>query len=245
LQEENNDENNVIPRYGESCTNDGIWEANCEISARLLYLSILRLRGLWTKTAQYLSSRADFMPVSYIRELSKLQDQAPATEWKDIEATLSGLKGYKKGRLVDIQEMPIASASIGQVHVGYLLKNDDNDNDNNSTTDNKKGEKVAIKVQHPHAYRLMTWFPVFESVDKSLVVVGTRLCLYGDFDSWMVSWGTEGIGFPIWGRSFTRCSKGIRIHVSSSEEEEKRPKRKLRNARRRTDVVHYTILRID
>ena len=135
IQESNNSE---IPRFGESCTSDGIWEANYEISARFLYLSILRLRGLWTKTAQYLSSRADFMPVGYIRELSKLQDQAPATPWKDVQKLLPT---KLLNELTDIEQTPIASASIGQVHIARVKSTN---------------QKVAIKVQHPHARTLMT-----------------------------------------------------------------------------------------
>ena len=135
IQESNNSE---IPRFGESCTSDGIWEANYEISARFLYLSILRLRGLWTKTAQYLSSRADFMPVGYIRELSKLQDQAPATPWKDVQKLLPT---KLLNELTDIEQTPIASASIGQVHIARVKSTN---------------LKVAIKVQHPHARTLMT-----------------------------------------------------------------------------------------
>ena len=130
--------NNPVTRFGESCTNDGIWEANYEINARFLYLSILRLRGLWTKTAQYLSSRADFMPVGYIRELSKLQDQAPATPWSEVEKLLP--KKVKE-ELTDIDPTPIASASIGQVHTARVKATN---------------QKVVIKVQHPHARTLMT-----------------------------------------------------------------------------------------
>jgi aarF domain-containing kinase len=121
--------------YGESCTEEAIWDANYEISARFLYVSILRLKGLWTKTAQYLSSRADFMPASYVRELKKLQDEAPATNWKDIILPRKVLNA-----LSDVDPIPLASASIGQVHVARIKET---------------GEKVVIKVQHPSAYTLM------------------------------------------------------------------------------------------
>lgn len=125
--------------YGEVTPDEAIWDANYEISARFLYLSIRRLRGLWVKTAQYLSSRADFMPPSYIRELKKLQDEAPATPWRDVETTLK--RANVLSVLDRVDSNPIASASIGQVHVGYLKKS---------------GQKVAIKVQHPHARTLLT-----------------------------------------------------------------------------------------
>lgn len=147
LQEEHNRKSTIsdaesnastIPRYGESCTNDGIWEANYEINARLLFLGISRLRGLWTKVAQYLSSRADFVPVSYIRELSKLQDQAPSTPWETVRKLLPKAL---LDELSEIEETPIASASIGQVHLARLKTSK---------------ERVVVKVQHPHARSLMT-----------------------------------------------------------------------------------------
>jgi predicted unusual protein kinase regulating ubiquinone biosynthesis (AarF/ABC1/UbiB family) len=129
-----------VANFGEDTNEDAIWDANYEVSARFLYVSILRLRGLWTKSAQYLSSRADFMPASYVRELKKLQDEAAATEWKDVEKMLAKAPGVLEA-LTDISQQPLASASIGQVHTARLKST---------------GEKVAFKVQHPHARTLLT-----------------------------------------------------------------------------------------
>ena len=135
---ENEKDLSTLQREGEGkfdpITEDDVWESNYEINARFLYSSILRLRGLWTKTAQYISSRADFVPVAYVRELSKLQDEAPNTPWSDVKVMLS--KAGILDKFSRIDEKPLASASIGQVHVGYMKKTD---------------EKVVIKVQHPHA----------------------------------------------------------------------------------------------
>lgn len=129
-------ENKEVPHFGEDTNSDAIWDANYEISARFLYVSILRLKGLWIKTAQYMSSRADFVPVAYVRELKRLQDEAPATAWADINIPRKIVK-----KLRDIDPVPIASASIGQVHVAYMKST---------------GEKVVIKVQHPSSRTLMT-----------------------------------------------------------------------------------------
>jgi len=172
---QNNSNNNApgttIPRYGEACTNDGIWEANYEISARFLYLSILRLRGLWTKTAQYLSSRSDFVPVSYIRELSKLQDQAPATPWDQVERLLS--KKLLK-QLTGFEKEPIASASIGQVHVAKL-----------------GDRKVVVKVQHPHARTLMT--DDFRSLKILTRIIGWLEPEYVFIEILMNEWAQEAV----------------------------------------------------
>ena len=127
-------ENEVRPFGEDSQSEDAIWDANYEISARFLYVSILRLKGLWTKTAQYLSSRADFMPAAYVRELKRLQDQAPATPWEEIS-----LPRHVAEAVQGIDTEPLASASIGQVHVAHVGE-----------------QKVVVKVQHPSARTLMT-----------------------------------------------------------------------------------------
>jgi len=163
----------VVSQFGENLDEDAIWEANYDVSAQFLYISILRLRGLWTKSAQYISSRADFMPVAYVRELKKLQDEAPATEWKDIQATLATAP-HLMDQVTDIAETPIASASIGQVHIAKLRKT---------------GEKVVIKVQHPQARPLLT------DDFRSLLIMAWIVTLlepeYAFFEILMREWATE------------------------------------------------------
>jgi len=108
------------PHFGGHISEDDIWEANFEINARYLYSSIVRLRGLWTKTAQYLSSRADFVPTSYVRELSKLQDEAPETPWEEVKLMLS-----KAGI--------IQHSDYGIIAIGSPF-NDDNGTDSGTVT---------------------------------------------------------------------------------------------------------------
>jgi hypothetical protein len=131
------DDDKKVTRLGESLSSEALWEIHYEVSARFLYCRIRRLRGLWTKTAQYLSSRADFMPRGYVRELSCLQDEAPATPWDQVVGTLPAAI---RQQLTEIDETPLASASIGQVHTARSIKT---------------GEKVVIKVHHPHARTLL------------------------------------------------------------------------------------------
>ena len=118
---------------------DDLWQASNEINARFLYASVLRLRGLWTKTAQYMGSRADFLPVSFVRELSKLQDEAPKTPWEDVRNLLLRV-GLLPDKISNVDESPIASASIGQVHTCTIVGS---------------GERAVVKVQHPFARSLL------------------------------------------------------------------------------------------
>ena len=166
-----NPDPNTVTEFGESLTEEAIWEANYEVSARFLYVSILRLKGLWTKTAQYLSSRADFMPTSYVRELKRLQDEAPATAWKDVVPLLPRKLLQD---LMDIDETPLASASIGQVHTAYLRST---------------GEKVVVKVQHPHARTLL--LDDFWSLSVILRVVSWMEPDYEFLEILMREWSQE------------------------------------------------------
>lgn len=135
----------------------------------------MRLRGLWTKTAQYISSRADFVPVSYIRELSKLQDQTQATPYKEIKKLLPA---KLLSKLTNMEETPLASASIGQVHIASLNNNGDG-----------KKEKVVVKCQHPHARTLMT--DDFWSLQVLCKIIGWMEPEYGFMEILMREWATE------------------------------------------------------
>ena len=165
------EERGDVAKFGEDMSENAIWNANYDISARFLYVSILRLKGLWTKSAQYLSSRADFMPECYVRELKKLQDDAPATSWEDVKKMLSP---QLLSELVDINHEPLASASIGQVHTARLKST---------------GEKVVVKVQHPHARTLMT--DDFWSLKVIARIVAWMDPEYEFFEILMREWATE------------------------------------------------------
>jgi predicted unusual protein kinase regulating ubiquinone biosynthesis (AarF/ABC1/UbiB family)/CubicO group peptidase (beta-lactamase class C family) len=157
--------------YGEYLTKDAIWNANYEISARYAYVSILRLKGMWTKWAQHLGTRADFMPPAFLRDLRRLQDDAPATEWKFIRSVLTPTHFAE---LSDIDEEPVASASIGQVHTARLKKT---------------GQKVAFKVQHPDAKKL-----IMDDLASMAVLVRILAYLepeYAFLEIVMLEWTTE------------------------------------------------------
>ncbi len=93
------------------------------------------------KLGQMLSTRHDLLPMSYIEELSKLQDRVDPLPFDEIrDAMEAGL-----GRPVDevFQEVdpdPLAAASIAQVHTGVL----------------HDGTPVVIKVQRPGTGRIIS-----------------------------------------------------------------------------------------
>jgi ubiquinone biosynthesis protein len=101
-------------------------------------LVIQDLGPSFIKLGQIASTRTDLIPASVIAELKKLQDNVPAVAFAEIEAVITeSLGAAPKDVFVSIEERPLATASIGQVHRAVLL------------IDGKE-ERVVVKVQRPN-----------------------------------------------------------------------------------------------
>ncbi|MBW2615932.1 MAG: AarF/ABC1/UbiB kinase family protein [Deltaproteobacteria bacterium] len=102
--------------------------------AERVRLSLEELGPTFIKLGQILSTRPDLIPLEYIKELSKLQDQVPPFPYEDVRETLKSETGKFPEELFErFDETPLAAASIGQVHRATL----------------KDGEEVAVKIQRP------------------------------------------------------------------------------------------------
>jgi predicted unusual protein kinase regulating ubiquinone biosynthesis (AarF/ABC1/UbiB family) len=127
-------------------------------NARRIEAAIVELQGLFIKVGQLISIMANFLPEAFRQELQSLQDQVPPRPFRDIEARFIEEFGGRTPTQVfaEFERRPMASASIGQVHVARLAT----------------GEKVAVKVQYPdieaivrtdlralrHIFALLDWF---------------------------------------------------------------------------------------
>ncbi len=88
----------------------------------------------YVKMGQILSTRPDLIPQPYLVQLKKLQDAATTLPFSEIKAAVEGAFGAELGELfAEVDETPIAAASIGQVHRVTLLD----------------GRPAVIKVQRP------------------------------------------------------------------------------------------------
>jgi ubiquinone biosynthesis protein len=103
-------------------------------NARRLLRAMLRLRGVFIKLGQVLSIMGGFLPRVYGKELEQLQDNVPPQPFSIVEIALRRSFDRTHEQLFrDIERVPIAAASLGQVHVAHLLD----------------GRKVAVKILYP------------------------------------------------------------------------------------------------
>jgi len=99
-----------------------------------LRMAFEELGPTYIKLGQILSTRPDLIPMEFIRELSKLQDHVPAFSFDRVRKVVDSEFGRPLEDIFDqLDEEPLASASIGQVHRAVL----------------KDGEAVAVKFQRP------------------------------------------------------------------------------------------------
>jgi ubiquinone biosynthesis protein len=102
-------------------------------NARRVEATILHLQGLFIKVGQLLSILANFLPEEFRTELEALQDQVPPRPFDEIAERIERELGAPVDELFqDFHRVPIASASLGQVHEAWM----------------RDGTRVAVKVQH-------------------------------------------------------------------------------------------------
>lgn len=97
------------------------------------------LGPIFVKFGQVLSTRRDLLPVDFANELAKLQDQVPPFDSAVAIAIVEKSLGARIDVLFDeFERVPVASASIAQVHFAKLKQGE------------HKGKAVAVKVLRPN-----------------------------------------------------------------------------------------------
>jgi ubiquinone biosynthesis protein len=102
--------------------------------ARHLRLALQEAGVTFVKLGQLLSTRSDLLPPDYLAELSLLQQRVEPVSWEQVQEVLTTELGRPLREVfAEIAPVPLAAASIGQVHRARLLD----------------GTDVAVKVQRP------------------------------------------------------------------------------------------------
>ncbi len=96
-------------------------------------LALEELGPTFVKFGQIMSTRTELLPPEMIEQLKRLQDHAKPVPFSEVMAIIEENCPEWEDYFGDIEETPVASASIGQVHRAYL----------------RDGTKVALKIQRP------------------------------------------------------------------------------------------------
>ncbi|MDG1483660.1 MAG: AarF/UbiB family protein [Myxococcota bacterium] len=130
----------VLARHGLGMLVSGVELPGVKVSRRFestpdrTVAAIQELGPTFIKLGQVLSTRADVIPAAYIDALQSLQDNVTPLPFSDIDAQMSRELGADwRGRFASFEEVPLATASIAQVHRAQL----------------HDGREVVLKVQRP------------------------------------------------------------------------------------------------
>jgi ubiquinone biosynthesis protein len=126
----------VLARHGIGVVDDELFkhEAGDRACAEHLRRACEELGTMFIKLGQVLSTRTDLLPEVYRAELAKLQDEVPPLPEHVIADVIREDLGAPPDRIFAFfEQTPLASASIGQVHVAQLFD----------------GREVVVKVRKP------------------------------------------------------------------------------------------------
>eukprot|EP00040_Diaphanoeca_grandis_P006761 m.38561 g.38561 ORF g.38561 m.38561 type:complete len:570 (-) comp17941_c1_seq1:118-1827(-) len=105
---------------------------------------VLSLRGLFIKVGQLASMRDDVMPETYLKRFRRLQYDVPGAPIEYVRGVIEAELGRPFDDVfLSIDEVPLGSASIGQVHAATLR--------------DPPGEEVCVKVQYPEVEQQFAW----------------------------------------------------------------------------------------
>src|SRR5207244_6968701 len=94
-----------------------------------------KLGPTFVKLGQLLSTRVELLPRPYLDALSRLQDEVEPFGFDEVEKIMTSELGVRMSKAFSkFESTPMASASLGQVHLGRV----------------RYGRPVGVKLQRPN-----------------------------------------------------------------------------------------------
>ncbi len=143
-----------------------------DVARRYRHLAV-EMGGVLIKVGQFLSARVDMLPAEVTEELSGLQDQVPEENFESIRKLAEDELGQTlEESFFEFEDVPLASASLGQVHRAVLKTEDALTVEGEEVITN-----VVVKVQRPDietiidvdlsAFRIVTgWLQRYKPIRK-------------------------------------------------------------------------------
>lgn len=155
------------------------------------------LGGTFVKFGQMLALQPDILPMEYCNALFKLLDQVDPFPYSEVDRTIREELGKAPKEIFDsIDTQPLATASVGQVHVAYL-----------------NGHKVAVKIQRPNVETEFSY-----DIQLMAAALATIRGLRLQFFYWMlepmqefIEWTSEELDY----RHEARCSETLRRSIGN------------------------------
>jgi len=159
-----------------------------QIASRFRTMAI-RMGGVMIKVGQFLSARADVLPVEITEELSGLQDEVPAEDFDAIRALAEAELGARlEEKFERFEPEPLAAASLGQVHRARLRLD---------APEAQEFQDVVVKIQRPFIdqlievdfsalHRVAGWLmhykPISRRVDVRALISELETTVYREID---------------------------------------------------------------
>ncbi|MEO8380530.1 MAG: AarF/UbiB family protein [Acidobacteriota bacterium] len=143
-------------------------EPDVRARAQAFAASLKKMGPAYVKFGQLLSTRPDIVPHEYILALESLQDDLPPFSFADVERIIEEELGVRISKAFEhFEAVPIAAASLGQVHRAAL----------------RDGREVVVKVQRPNVReQVVKDLQVFTEIAGELekhTAIGRKMNLVG------------------------------------------------------------------
>ncbi len=124
----------------------------------------IEMGGVMIKVGQFLSTRVDVLPAEVTEELAGLQDEVPPEDFAALRQVAEAEFGVPLERkFIKIEEIPLAAASLGQVHQAQVLQRDE------SLVTPGRVLDVVVKIQRPNIENIIaTDLAALQTVGKWL-----------------------------------------------------------------------------